>query len=84
MQQRLMLRGGTMRRRDRRHRFHALALPGHEQTPAIVAQWPNPVRTPRLQSERGVVGFFREHRGQPLPSAALMSNGLATGLQLRR
>jgi hypothetical protein len=44
MQQRLMLRGGAMRRRDRRHRFHALALPGHEQTPAIVAQWPNPVR----------------------------------------
>ena len=28
---------------------------------------------PRLQSERGVVGFFRGHRGQPLPSAALMS-----------
>jgi hypothetical protein len=28
---------------------------------------------PRLQCERGVVGFFREHRGQPLPSAALMS-----------
>jgi hypothetical protein len=31
------------------------------------------VYVPRLQSERGVVGFFREHRGQPLPSAALMS-----------
>jgi hypothetical protein len=28
---------------------------------------------PRLQIEQGVVGFFREHRGQPLPSAALMS-----------
>jgi hypothetical protein len=31
------------------------------------------VYVPRLQSERGVVGFFRDHRGQPLPSAALMS-----------
>jgi hypothetical protein len=31
------------------------------------------VYVPRLQSELGVVGFFREHRGQPLPSAALMS-----------
>ena len=31
------------------------------------------VYVPRLQSEQGVVGFFREHRGQPLPSAALMS-----------
>jgi hypothetical protein len=31
------------------------------------------VYVPRLQSERGIVGFFREHRGQPLPSAALMS-----------
>jgi hypothetical protein len=28
---------------------------------------------PRLQREPGVVGFFRHHRGQPLPSAALMS-----------
>src|SRR5437868_8263427 len=26
----------------------------------------------RLQHEMGIVGFFREHRGQPLPSAALM------------
>jgi hypothetical protein len=31
------------------------------------------VYVPRLQSERGVVGFFRENRGQPLPSAPLMS-----------
>lgn len=31
------------------------------------------VYVPRLQSELGVVGFFRDHRGQPLPSAALMS-----------
>ncbi len=31
------------------------------------------VYVPRLQSEGGVVGFFRQHRGQPLPSAALMS-----------
>jgi hypothetical protein len=28
---------------------------------------------PRLQIEQGVVGRFREHRGQPLPSAALMT-----------
>jgi hypothetical protein len=30
------------------------------------------VYVPRLRSELGVVGFFRHHRGQPLPSAALM------------
>ena len=29
------------------------------------------IYVPQLQSERGVVRFFREHR--PLPSAALMS-----------
>src|SRR5215472_18870868 len=31
------------------------------------------VYVPDLQYETGIVGFFREHRGQPLPSAALMS-----------
>ena len=31
------------------------------------------VYVPRLQSEQGIVHFLREHRGQPLPSAALMS-----------
>ena len=31
------------------------------------------VYVPRLQYEQGIVGFFRAHRGQPLPSAALMS-----------
>jgi hypothetical protein len=31
------------------------------------------VYVPWLQSEQGIVHFFREHRGQPLPSAALMS-----------
>ncbi len=31
------------------------------------------VYVPGLQCERGIVRFFREHRGQPLPSAALMS-----------
>jgi hypothetical protein len=31
------------------------------------------VYVPRLQAEQGIVWFFREHRGQPLPSAALMS-----------
>jgi hypothetical protein len=31
------------------------------------------VYVPRLQTEQGIVWFFREHRRQPLPSAALMS-----------
>ena len=31
------------------------------------------VYVPSCSSEQGVVRFFREHRGQPLPSAALMS-----------
>jgi hypothetical protein len=31
------------------------------------------VYVPCLQSEQGIVRFFREHRGQPLPSAALMN-----------
>lgn len=31
------------------------------------------VFVPGLQYEQGIVGFFRDHRGQPLPSAALMS-----------
>ena len=31
------------------------------------------VYVPRLQTERAVAWFFREHRGQPMPSAALMS-----------
>ena len=31
------------------------------------------VYVPRLQAEQGIVGFFREHHGQPLPSAALIS-----------
>jgi hypothetical protein len=31
------------------------------------------VYVPWLQTEQGVVGFFRKHRGQPLPSAALMN-----------
>src|SRR5215470_4873331 len=31
------------------------------------------VFVPGLQYEQGIIGFFREHRGQPLPSAALMS-----------
>src|SRR5215470_10740617 len=30
------------------------------------------VYVPRLQSEQGIVWFFRHHRGQPIPSAALM------------
>lgn len=31
------------------------------------------VFVPGLQYEQGIVRFFRQHRGQPLPSAALMS-----------
>jgi hypothetical protein len=31
------------------------------------------VFVPGLQYEQGIVGFFREHRGHPLPSGALMS-----------
>lgn len=31
------------------------------------------VYVPGLQTEHGIVRFFRDHRGQPLPSAALMS-----------
>jgi hypothetical protein len=31
------------------------------------------VFVPRLQYEQGIIRFFREHRGQPPPSAALMS-----------
>jgi hypothetical protein len=30
------------------------------------------VFVPGLQYEQGIVRFFRAHRGQPLPSAALM------------
>ena len=42
------------------------------------------VYVPRLQREPGVVWFFREHRGQPLPSAALMrpiSRGFVSALE---
>jgi hypothetical protein len=31
------------------------------------------VFVPGLQYEQGIIRFFRDHRGQPLPSAALMS-----------
>ena len=31
------------------------------------------VYVPRLQMEQGIAWFFREHRGNPLPLAALMS-----------
>jgi hypothetical protein len=34
------------------------------------------VFVPGLQYEQGIVRFFREHRGQPLPSAALMNPNL--------
>jgi hypothetical protein len=32
----------------------------------------------RLQAEPGIAWFCREHRGQPLPSAALMSRSFVT------
>jgi hypothetical protein len=35
------------------------------------------VYVPRLRTEQGIVWFFREHRGQPLPSAALIDAGRA-------
>src|SRR5258708_26931661 len=31
------------------------------------------VYVPKLQHELGIVGFFRKHRGNPLPSSALMA-----------
>jgi hypothetical protein len=31
------------------------------------------VYVPRLQTEQGIAWFFREHRGQPVPSAVLMN-----------
>jgi hypothetical protein len=36
------------------------------------------VFVPGLQYEPGIVRFFREHRGQPLPSAALCGQHEAT------
>ncbi len=42
------------------------------------------VYVPWLQTELGVVRFFRDHRGQPLPSAALMnpmSRGFVAALE---
>lgn len=42
------------------------------------------VYVPKLQHEMGIVGFFRDHRGQPLPSAALMqpmSRSFVAGLE---
>jgi hypothetical protein len=42
------------------------------------------VFVPRLQSEQGIVHFFRTHRGQPIPSAALMrpmSRSFVAGLE---
>jgi hypothetical protein len=41
------------------------------------------VYVPRLQMEQGIAWFFREHRGQPVPSAALitpMSRGFVAAL----
>ena len=42
------------------------------------------VYVPGLQYEQGIIRFFRHHRGQPLPSAALMSpmtRGFVAGLE---
>jgi hypothetical protein len=46
MQQRLMLRRCSPRRRDRRHRFNALASDRHHQACAIVTQWAGTIRVP--------------------------------------
>ena len=43
MQQRLMLGCDPRRSRQRRHRLDALALGGHDEAHAIVAQWSNPI-----------------------------------------
>ncbi len=44
VQQRLMLRRGSLRRRHRSDRFHALASAGHQQPRAIIPKRPRPVR----------------------------------------
>src|SRR4029453_6379302 len=44
VQQRLMLRRRPLRRSDRRHRFHALALAGQHQAQAVIPQRLGPVR----------------------------------------
>jgi hypothetical protein len=46
MKQRLMLRRGSTRRRNRRHRFNALTGDRHHQAGAIVTQRPSPIRVP--------------------------------------
>jgi hypothetical protein len=46
MQQRLMLRRCSPGRRDRRHRFNALASHRHHQARAIVTQWVGTIRVP--------------------------------------
>jgi len=46
MQQRLMLRRCSPGRRDRRHRFNALASDRHHQARAIVTQWAGTIRVP--------------------------------------
>ena len=43
MQQRLMLGRRPLRRRNRRHRLHTLALAGHQQSNAIITQWLGPI-----------------------------------------
>ena len=45
---------------------------GRDHQPGIDRMYLN-VFVPDLQYEQGIVHFFRTHRGQPLPSAALMS-----------
>src|SRR5262249_38359 len=52
MQQRLVLRRGPPRRRARRHRFHALALPRKYQPGAIIPQRPRPIRVPQYARKR--------------------------------
>jgi len=77
-----MLRGCALWRRDRRHRFDALALARHDQTQAIVSQRAGPVGMPdhahksldiRLKSLFTVDRPLKSHRGElllPTPNLA--------------
>jgi len=39
------------------------------------------IYVPQLQHEQGIVRFFREHRGLPVPSAAVMSRNFVAKLE---
>ena len=56
MQKRLMFRRDTRRRYNRRHRFDALALAGHQQPDAIIAQGLGPIGVPDHFNKRLDIG----------------------------